>query len=71
MEAKVTDDQIKHLVDRFLYWKLPQDFRPDNGISYVRPGYHISVDATPTGTNLFDANQATAMVRFMAEGLPE
>lgn len=25
----------------------------------------------PSGTNLFDATQADAMVRYMAEGLPD
>lgn len=62
--------QIKHMVDRFLRWKLPDDFRPDNGIFYQRPSYHPNVDATPTGTNLLDALQADAMVRYMVEGMP-
>jgi hypothetical protein len=66
----MTEDQIKHMVDRFLGWRLPKDFRPDAGISYTRPNYHPSVDATPSGTNLFDAAQATAMVRHMIEGMP-
>lgn len=62
-------DQIKHMVDRFLMWRLPSNFAPDAGISYTRPNYHPSVDATPTGTNLFDATQPDAMVRHMVEGL--
>lgn len=62
--------QIKHLVDRFLNWRLPKDFRPDAGISYKRPNYAPEVDATPSGTNLFSADQATEMVRHMIEGLP-
>lgn len=66
----MNDEQIKHMVNRFLGWRLPENFRPDNGISYARPNYHPSVDATPTGTNLFDATQATAMVRHMLDGLP-
>ena len=30
------DSQIKYMVDRFLMWKLPDNFSPDNGISAVR-----------------------------------
>jgi hypothetical protein len=66
----MTEDQIKHMVDRFLGWRLPADFKPDAGISYTRPNYAPAVDATPMGTNLFDATQATAMVRYMVEGMP-
>lgn len=69
----MTDEQIKHMVDRFLQWKLPQDFSPDCGISFKAefneqteyPSRH-----EPTGTNLFHAIQAEQMVRFMADGLP-
>lgn len=25
----MTDDQIKHMVNRFLGWKLPENFNPD------------------------------------------
>lgn len=66
----MTEDQIKYMVDRFLGWQLPNDFNPDAGISYTRPNYAPSVDATPSGTNLFDASQADAMVRYMADGMP-
>lgn len=67
----MNDAQIKHMTDRFLGWKLPANFNPDNGISYQRPNYDPAIDATPSGTNLFDATQAEAMVRHMAEGMPE
>lgn len=30
----MTKDQIKHMVDRFLGWKLPESFSPDAGISF-------------------------------------
>ena len=66
----MTDDQIKYMANRFLGWRLPADFHPDNGISYQRPNYAPEVDATPVGTNLFTATQAEAMVRHMAEGMP-
>jgi hypothetical protein len=66
--SQMTEEQIKHMVDRFLGWKLPENFNPDYGISYTRPNYPPSLGG-PSGTNLFDANQAEAMVRFMVEGL--
>lgn len=74
----MTDAQIKHMVDRFLSWKLPENFRPDAGISFV-PEFNVEFMASqgkppmrhqPVGTNLFSADQATAMVRHMVEGLP-
>lgn len=67
----MTDDQIKYMANRFLAWRLPADFLPDNGISYARPNYAPSVDATPVGTNLLNATQAEAMVRFIVEGLAQ
>jgi NTP pyrophosphatase (non-canonical NTP hydrolase) len=66
---KLTDEHVKYMVDRFLSWKLPERFAPDNGISYTRPNYHPAVDASPSGTNLFDATQAEAMVRHIIDGL--
>lgn len=66
----MTEDQIKHMVNRFLAWKLPANFNPDAGISFTRPNYRPDVDATPSGTNLFDATQADVMVRYMVEGMP-
>lgn len=67
----MTEAQIKYMLDRFLSWRLPGNFSPDNGISYTRPDYHPSIDATPTGTNLFDATQADAMIRHMVDGMPQ
>ncbi len=70
----MTDDQIKHMVDRFLSWKLPEHFNPDCGINFdanaaikLNPRNH---KFEPIGTNLFSATQADAMVRHMLEGLP-
>lgn len=62
----MTEEQIKHLVDRFLGWTLPEGFKPDNGIRYTPP--HGCWSSPPTGTNLFDATQADAMVRHMVKG---
>jgi hypothetical protein len=69
----MTEDQIKHMVSRFLAWKLPEDFSPDGGISFkatfneqtAHPMRH-----EPTGTNLLTATQAEAMLRHMVDGLP-
>lgn len=61
------------MVDRFLAWKLPENFRPDNGITFApigNPGTPYEYRREPVGTNLFDAEQATAMVRYMIDGMP-
>lgn len=68
----MTDEQIKHMVQRFLAWKLPDAFRPDNGISFTPPFPEEPMRSRhwPSGTNLFDATQAETMVRHMIEGMP-
>jgi hypothetical protein len=75
----MTDEQIKHMVDRFLGWRLPEHFSPDAGISF-NPEFNVEYNAKngkppgrhqPSGTNLFDASQAEAMVRYMLEGMPK
>lgn len=74
----MTDDQIKHMVNRFLAWRLPANFAPDAGISFA-PEFNVEYNAKqgkppqryePTGTNLFDCTQAEAMVRHMIDGMP-
>jgi hypothetical protein len=70
----MTDEQIKHMVSRFLNWRLPEDFNPDAGISFEKTYNHYSPFGPskhdPVGTNLFSAVQAEAMVRYMVKGLP-
>jgi hypothetical protein len=69
----MNEDQIKHMVDRFLQWKLPEDFHPDAGISFEREfNKHRPTPSinTPVGTNLLTAHQAEAMIRHLVEGLP-
>lgn len=77
-DVNITDEQIKHMVDRFLAWRLPENFQPDAGISF-KPEYNVEYNDArglpparhqPSGTNLFDATQAEAMVRYMVEGMP-
>ena len=67
-------EQINHMVNRFLGWRLPENFSPDAGISFKATfNDHMPFGPqkyNPSGTNLFDATQAEAMVRYMVEGLP-
>lgn len=51
---------IKTMVDRFLGWRLPDDFAPDCGISFTPLGHP---NGWPVGTNLLTAAQAEAMFR--------
>ncbi|KER37251.1 hypothetical protein AL00_06140 [Sphingobium indicum F2] len=69
----MTEDQIKHMAERFLGWKLPPDFSPDGGISFNaigNPDTQYEYRHEPVGTNLLNYEQALAMVRYLAEGLP-
>lgn len=74
----MSDEQIKYMVSRFLAWRLPENFQPDDGISF-NAEYNVEYNAArglpparrqPSGTNLLDATQAEAMVRYMVEGMP-
>lgn len=69
--------QIKHMVNRFLGWKLPENFNPDAGITF-NPYYNVEWNAKhgrppakyePIGTNLLSATQAEEMVRYLLEGI--
>ena len=69
----MTDAQIKYMVERFLGWRLPEDFSPDAGISFKKTyNDHMPqpMKHEPSGTNLFNYDQAQAMVRHMIEGMP-
>lgn len=69
----MTEAQIKHMVNRFLGWRLPENFNPDGGVSFKKM-FNEHTDHPmrhePSGTNLLDATQAAAMVRYMVEGVP-
>ena len=69
----MNDAQVKHMIDRFLTWKLPADFAPDGGISFEKiagaNGPH-PFDREPVGTNLLTATQAADMVHHMLQDLP-
>jgi hypothetical protein len=69
----MTNAQIKHMVDRFLAWKLPKTFCPDGGITFdpiYNKGTPHEARHEPTGTNVLTATEAYVMVRHMIEGLP-
>lgn len=70
----MTDAQIKHMVERFLSWKLPENFAPDGGVTFTKMYNEKSpfgpMRHEPVGTNLFDYTQADAMVRHMLDELP-
>lgn len=69
-----SDAQIKHMVERFLGWRLPEDFDPDDGISFKKTFNENTphpMKHEPTGTNLFNFDQAKQMVLHMIEGLPK
>lgn len=70
----MTEDQIKHMTNRFLAWKLPETFNPDGGIRFEKiagaNGPHPFKNE-PSGTNLFGYTEAEAMVRHMIEDLPK
>lgn len=66
----MTDEQIKRMVDRFLMWRLPDDFAPDAGISFdpiSNKGTPHEYRHVPVGTNLLTAIQAEQMVRHMLD----
>jgi hypothetical protein len=69
--TKVLEEKIvKHMVERFLSWRLPDDFQPDCGISFQKDNGNTAHlhKYEPVGTNLFTASQAEGMVRYILEG---
>jgi hypothetical protein len=67
INQKALDATIKHMVQRFLAWKLPENFNPDGGIIFSHTSGGRKNE--PVGTNLFDATQTEAMVRHMLDGI--
>lgn len=68
---------LDEAVNRFLGWRLPENFSPDAGISF-NPEYNVEYMAKqgkppmrhePTGTNLFTADQARQMIEYIL-GIP-
>lgn len=70
----MNEAQIEHMTRRFLGWKIPKVWRPDNGISFEPLGYQQGPNADahwPSGTNLFDYGQAKEMIEHMVDGMPQ
>lgn len=53
---------LDNMVQRFLTWKLPDDFGPDAGISFQKPE---NKDFWPSGTNLLTYTQAKNMLEYV------
>lgn len=69
----MTEEQIEHMANRFLNWKLPDNFNPDGGVSFEKigsKGTPHEFKREPTGTNLWGWSDAVDMVRHMIDGLP-
>lgn len=69
----MTKEQIDHMVNRFLAWRLPTNFNPDGGITFEpigSKGTPYESQREPVGTNVLTATQAEAMVRHMIKDMP-
>lgn len=54
------------MVSRFLGWTVPNDFQPDNGVSFDRERLDLNpAHGLPMGTNILDADQARAMLEHV------
>lgn len=51
----------QEMVERFLAWRLPEDFAPDNFISFMQ----VNESQWPTGTNLLTSTQAHQMLEHV------
>lgn len=63
---------ISLMVNRFLMWKLPKHFSPDNGIAF-EPTENQDYDKPgcwPIGTNLLTADQAREMIEYVLKVPP-
>lgn len=68
---RLTDEQVKHMVTRFLGWKLPLDFSPDAGVKFEPVPLYGGTMLRPVGTNLLTATQAEEMIRHIVEEMPD
>lgn len=60
---------IDEMVNRFLGWKLPSDFSPDCGIKFDKHPMSPIFNYEPTGTNLFNSEQARQMFAYVLKDL--
>jgi hypothetical protein len=61
IKSRVTDE----MVNRFLTWRLPDDFGPDCGIHFTPFHPNGVTRYEPVGTNLLTAEQARAMLEHV------
>lgn len=61
----MNDRQIEKIVNKFLTWQLPKDFSPDCGINFTPPPKDSPEYFWPVGTNLFTAEQAKNMIKYI------
>lgn len=68
LRIEVTDE----MVTRFLWWRLPDDFQPDGGITFNRfvGCQPRPPEWWPVGTNLLTAVQAKAMLQHVLADQP-
>lgn len=70
--AKLQEPDYGDMVNRFLAWKIPERFFPDNSISFSPRSYQtFDSPHWPTGTNLLDAEQAKEMFRHCVVAAPQ
>lgn len=70
----VAAPDIERMTQRFLGWPLPENFNPDDGITFspiVNAGTAHEYKRHPTGTNLLDYDQAKAMIQYIVSGPKE
>lgn len=65
------EQALKAMVDKFLGWRVPDNFQPDAFIRFDREraeqhGYSPTGPHWPVGTNLLSADQARAMFEHCA-----
>lgn len=68
IKAAAREKIVKIMTDRFLQWKLPDDFNPDGGITFKKianEGTNYPHTYNPVGTNLFSSTQAEAMIEYL------
>lgn len=64
IEDEPKDDRIARATERFLRWRLPDDFSPDGGVSFKKIE-HPTADLHPVGTNLLTYQQAEEMIEYI------
>lgn len=67
---RASQPDITEMVNRFLGWRLPEDFYPDCFVNFESERAKRR-GSWPMGTNLFHAGQAKAMIEHMLAGALE